>query len=486
MPSVAVVGLGAMGSRIARRLLDSGHEVVVWNRSPDKTAPLIDCGAIAASSPREAAAGNRILITMLADPLALRAVSGGPGGIAAGVHPELIVVEMSTVGPPAIRALASSLGPEVRLVDAPVLGSISEAESGQLTIFAGGLPEVVDEVEPLLATLGSVVRVGPLGAGAAAKLVANAALLGTLTVLGETLALADALELPRETTGTVLASTPLAEHAKRRLALIEAGDYPRRFGLSLARKDADLILDAGKAGVVKTPALAAARNWLRAAESDGHGEADYTAMLATMLRDRRDGRPDYDGLILDLDGVVWRGRDPIPGVAETLERLRARGIRLLFVTNDPRHSRATQARRLTEIGIAATAEEVLTASAAAAYFAATGRPLAPVDEAETAEIVAVGGHSGFDYAEFQAAPATGVTATTIGKPEPHLFVCARDLLTGCERVAVVGGNLAMDIVGAKQAGLEAILVLSGAGTREEAERAPVPPDLILPSLAVLA
>src|SRR5579859_535897 len=347
-----------MGSRIARRLLDSGHEVVVWNRSPDKTAPLIDCGAIAASSPREAAAGNRILITMLADPLALRAVSGGPGGIAAGVHPELIVVEMSTVGPPSIRALASSLGPEVRLVDAPVLGSISEAESGQLTIFAGGLPEVVDEVEPLLGTLGTVVRVGALGAGAAAKLVANAALLGTLTVLGEALALAKALELPRETTAEVLARTPLAQQAERRLALIDAGDYPRRFALSLARKDADLILDTGRAANTETPALEVVRSWLLAAETDGYGESDYTAVLATMLRDRRDGQPRYDGLIVDLDGVVWLGGDPIDGVAETLERLRDDGVRVLFLTNDPQHSRATQAQRLSKIGIPATADDV--------------------------------------------------------------------------------------------------------------------------------
>ena len=547
MQRVAVLGLGAMGSRIAQRLLASGHEVLVWNRSPGKTAPLTARGAIAVSSPREAAAGSRILITMLADPQALQAVSTGPNGIAAGAHPELIVIEMSTVGPAGIRALTSSLGPKVRLVDAPVLGSIGEAESGRLTIFAGGPPDVVGEVEPLLATLGSVVRVGPPGAGAAAKLVANATLLGTLTVLGETLALAQALELPLETTAEVLAATPLAEQAERRLALVQAGDYPRRFALSLARKDADLILAAAKAGSVRTPALETARNWLRAAESDGLGESDYTALLATVLRDHRDEQPDYDGLIVDLDGVVWLSGDPIPGVVEALERLRTRGVRLLFLTNNPQHSRATQARRLREIGIAATAEEVLTASTATAAYlaahdhlaaartlvlgskalhdelAATTLRLIAVDQAETAEIVVVGGHSGFDYAELQAAvtavdagasffatgrdpfvptaagrepatgaivaaieAATGVTATTIGKPEPHVFALARDLLAGCERVAVVGDNLATDIAGAKQAGLDAILVLSGASTPEEAERAQAPPDLVLPSLAALA
>lgn len=137
MESVAVVGLGAMGSRITQRLLDTGHQVLVWNRSPDKAAPLVARGAIAASTPREAASGSRLLITMLADPQALRSVSEGPDGIAAGAHPALLVIEMSTVGPEAVRTLASSLGPVARLVDAPVLGSVGEAESGALTIFAG-------------------------------------------------------------------------------------------------------------------------------------------------------------------------------------------------------------------------------------------------------------------------------------------------------------------------------------------------------------
>lgn len=547
MESVAVVGLGAMGSRIAQRLLDTGHQVLVWNRSPDKAAPLVARGAIAAASPREAASGSRVLITMLADPQALRSVSEGPEGIAAGAHPGLVLVEMSTVGPDAVRTLASLLGPAPRLVDAPVLGSVGEAESGALTIFVGGPKEAVDEVGPLLATLGTVVRVGGLGAGAAAKLVANAALLGTLTVLGEALALAKALELPRETTAEVLARTPLAEQAERRLALIDADDYPRRFALSLARKDADLILETGPAASADTPLLDVVRSWLRAAEADGYGESDYTAVLATMLRDSKGRQPRYDGLIVDLDGVVWLGGEPIDGVADTLERLRDEGVRLLFLTNDPQHSRATQAQRLSKIGIPATADDVLTASAAAATYlagherfagsrtfvvgsqplheelAAAGLQLVSAGDAETAEAIVVGGHDDFNYAELKAAvkaigagavlfatgrdpftptrtgrepatgaivaaieTATGATATIIGKPEPHMFAVARGLLAGCTRVAVVGDNLRTDIAGAKQAGLEAILVLSGASSSEGAEAADTQPDLILASLAALA
>src|SRR5581483_11602098 len=250
-----IVGTGAMGSRIAIRLLDAGYDLVVWNRSQERLVPLLSRGAGAAASPRETAARSRVLITMLADPEALRAASAGTDGIAAGAHPGLVVVEMSTVGPAAVRELASVLGPHVRLVDAPVLGSIGEAESGGLTILVGGPDDAVSTVETLLAALGNVVRVGPLGTGAAAKLLANAALLGTLTVLGETLALAEALELSREAAAEVLAATPLAEQAHRRLPLIKAGDYPRRFALSLARKDADLIAATCAEAGIEAPAL---------------------------------------------------------------------------------------------------------------------------------------------------------------------------------------------------------------------------------------
>jgi 3-hydroxyisobutyrate dehydrogenase-like beta-hydroxyacid dehydrogenase len=257
--------------------------VLVWNRTPERLEPLLDAGAEAAATPREAAARSHILITMLADPEALRSVSNGGDGIAAGVHPGLTVIEMSTVGPAAIQRLAATLPEGAMVVDAPVLGSIAEAEAGTLTIFAGGSADVVEAVEPLLSELGAVVRAGPLGAGAAAKLVANASVFGTLTILGEVLAFADALGVERRVSAAVLASTPLAAQAKRRMPAIESGSYPRRFALLLARKDADLIRDTGRGAGVATPALNAARRWLCSAELAGRGGEDYTAMLATIL-----------------------------------------------------------------------------------------------------------------------------------------------------------------------------------------------------------
>ena len=133
MARVAVIGLGGMGSRIARRLLDAGHELTVWNRTREKADAL---GTPVAASPAEAAAQAEVVITMVADPPALAAVTEGPEGVAAGADEDTTVIEMSTVGPAAIERLRSAL--RANLLDAPVLGSLTEAESGTLSIFGGG------------------------------------------------------------------------------------------------------------------------------------------------------------------------------------------------------------------------------------------------------------------------------------------------------------------------------------------------------------
>lgn len=283
MTAVAFLGLGAMGSRMARRLLDAGHELVVWNRTPARAEPLVALGARSAATPAEAARRAEVAITMVANPEALRTVTEGPDGLAAGIATSGTVVEMSTVGPAAVARLASVLPAGVGLLDAPVLGSVSEAESGTLRVFVGGAPELFARWSPLLSALGSPVHVGPSGAGAAAKLVANSTLFGVLGVLGEALALAEGLGLSREAAFAVLAATPVAAQAERRRRAIEAGDYPPRFALTLARKDADLVISAATAAAVDARLASAARSWLAEAEAAGWGDRDYTAVLARIL-----------------------------------------------------------------------------------------------------------------------------------------------------------------------------------------------------------
>jgi 3-hydroxyisobutyrate dehydrogenase-like beta-hydroxyacid dehydrogenase len=269
-----------MGSRIARRLLDAGHDVVVWNRTREKAEGFPQVAA----GPADAARDTDVTITMLTNAEALREVS-------AGISPP-VLIEMSTVGPDTVRELAERL----TVIDAPVLGSRSEAEAGTLHVFVGATPEQYAQWSPLLSALGTTHHVGPLGAGASAKLVANSTLFGTIGVLGEALRLADSLGLSRHTAFEVLAATPLSAQAERRRDAIEAHDYPPRFALSLARKDAELVSAAAPGLRIAQ----AARSWLADADDAGWGERDYSAVVAWLLdvadqqQDQRDDQDDEE------------------------------------------------------------------------------------------------------------------------------------------------------------------------------------------------
>jgi 3-hydroxyisobutyrate dehydrogenase/2-hydroxy-3-oxopropionate reductase len=281
--TVGVIGLGAMGSRIARRLLESGHRVTVWNRTTDRSAPLAEAGALVAATPAALARGCDVVLTMVADSDALMEVAVGRNGVASNVDDETVWLEMSTGGPAAIAQLASMLDDDSRLLEAPVLGSLSEVEHGTLIIFVAGPRFLADQLAPLLSVLGNPQYVGSRGAGSAAKLVANLTLLGTIAVLGESLALAEALSLPAATTFSVLESTPLAAQARRRKAAIATGDYPKRFALALACKDAHLIAEAANSQGLQLPLAAAVAGWLDEAVAAGLATADYSALIGYVL-----------------------------------------------------------------------------------------------------------------------------------------------------------------------------------------------------------
>jgi 3-hydroxyisobutyrate dehydrogenase-like beta-hydroxyacid dehydrogenase len=284
MATVGVVGLGAMGSRIARRLADAGHELVVWNRDPAKAEPLIADGARAAETPADTARRVEAVITMVADPRALVDVTEGPEGVVAGVGAGTTLIQMSTVGPDSTSRLARLL-PDDALIDSPVLGSVGEVEAGTLNVFVGGAHEPVERWMSLLSTLGTVLHLGPVGAGTAAKLVANTTLVGVIGILGEALALAEALGLSRDAAFEVLGKTALADQAERRRPAVESGEYPPRFALSLARKDADLILEAAAKTGTELRLTKGAREWLADAENAGLAEADYSAVLVRILEE---------------------------------------------------------------------------------------------------------------------------------------------------------------------------------------------------------
>ena len=300
--------------------------MVVWNRTAERATALRQDGANVAASPAAAVARVDVVITMLADPAALAAVSTGPDGFASAMRSGQTVVEMSTVGPAALESLRRALPDGVALVDAPVLGSIEAAASGTLAIFVGGAAGDVGRVRPLLAELGTPIHVGGLRAGAAAKLVANSTLVGATAVLGEAVALADALGLERETAFEVLKHTPLAAQADRRRDALAKRSYPPRFALSLARKDADLITAAGADAGLALPIAAAVRLWLKAAERAGAGASDYTAVLDTIVNDNARGAAAPARDVVAAVGAVASSRQPREAIAvELAELIRTQG-----------------------------------------------------------------------------------------------------------------------------------------------------------------
>jgi 3-hydroxyisobutyrate dehydrogenase-like beta-hydroxyacid dehydrogenase len=287
MAKIAFVGLGQMGSPMASRLLDAGHDVTVWNRTQEKAQAFVERGARAAASPAEAVTGAEIAITMLADPEALEQVLFGPDGVGEALVPGQLLVEMSTVGPRMIRSVGDRVPNGVLVVDAPVRGSVPEATDGRLAILVGADPEVFGLVEPILRTFGTPKRVGGSGSGAAMKLVANSALGAAVAAAGEAIALGDALGLDRAAVLDVLSETPLGGVIRNKRESIEVGSYPARFKLSLALKDLRLVTETAAEAGRQLNVAAASRDWFQEAVDAGLGGLDYSAVIATIMGDRQ-------------------------------------------------------------------------------------------------------------------------------------------------------------------------------------------------------
>ena len=194
MAKLAWLGLGAMGTPMASLLIEAGHEVTVWNRSRAKAEPF-EGRATIAETPADAVRGADAMITMLATPDAVDEVVLGNEGALAGLGDSGTLIDMSTVGLDYVTKLRSRLPESVEFVDAPVLGSVSNAEDGSLKLFIGGTDAAFERWSRVLEPIGKPMHMGPLGSGQAMKLVANSALAGLMSLTGETLALADALGL---------------------------------------------------------------------------------------------------------------------------------------------------------------------------------------------------------------------------------------------------------------------------------------------------
>lgn len=279
MPRVAFLGLGAMGAPMARRLVDAGHDLRVWNRTPGRDEGLVAAGAHRAITPAETVRDAEIVITMLADPPALEQVLFGPDGVAETIAPGSILIDMSTVGPTAIRDVVDRM-PAVGVLDAPVLGSVPHAEAGTLAILVGGDREVLDRCADLLGAMGTVRYVGPSGSGATVKLANNASVMSTMACLGEVLALTDRAGLDPEVVLDALAMGPLGSFVERWRDKLTGRVNRVDFSLSLARKDLALALEEGDVLGLRLTVPAAAVARCDEAIAAGRGSEDNTAVVA--------------------------------------------------------------------------------------------------------------------------------------------------------------------------------------------------------------
>jgi 3-hydroxyisobutyrate dehydrogenase-like beta-hydroxyacid dehydrogenase len=287
MSTVGFVGLGAMGSRIAGRLLDSGHELYGTNRTRSKAQPLIDRGLQWRETPREVAAAADLLFSMVTDDAALEAITLGPDGILAGLQEGKVYLDMSTVSPRASRELAArvdSLG--AQMLDVPVSGSIPQAESGTLAIFVGGGETAFARVELLLHELGqAVTHVGTNGQGLLIKLAVNISLAVQTLAFSEGLLLAERGGVePRLAAEAMSTSSIGSPMLKARIPLLLELPEQAWFDVSLMAKDIGLARDAADEMAIPLPTAAVAQEMLARASDLGYAHRDLAALHEVLAK----------------------------------------------------------------------------------------------------------------------------------------------------------------------------------------------------------
>jgi 3-hydroxyisobutyrate dehydrogenase len=286
-PRVALIGLGLMGSGMARRLLGAGFPLTVYNRTPARVAPLAAEGAHVAASPREAAARAEVVLSMVADDAAARAVWLGEQGALAGVARGTVLVECSTVTVEWIEELArEAAAAGAELLDAPVTGSRTHAAAGELSFLVGGSAAALETARPVLAAMSrAIVHVGPSGRGALLKLVNNFLCGVQAASLAEALALVERSGLDRDKALEVLTSgAPGSPLVKTLAARMTARDYTPNFLLKLMAKDLSYAIGEGRRRGLSLSTAASALGLYEQAIAGGHGEEDFSAMVEPLWR----------------------------------------------------------------------------------------------------------------------------------------------------------------------------------------------------------
>ncbi|MEO0947856.1 MAG: NAD(P)-dependent oxidoreductase [Cyanobacteria bacterium J06641_5] len=278
---IGFIGLGIMGSRMAANLHDRGYELVVYNRSPQKTEPLVAAGAVAATNPTAVATQVEILITMLAHPKAVREAALGEGGFLRQLAAGTTWIDCSTVHPSFAREMAAAAqAQQVRFLDAPVAGSKPQAAAAELVFLVGGEAADIDRARPLLEAMGrKVAHIGPVGQGSAMKLVVNHLLGTSMLAFAESLALGTGLGLAQDDLLEALVGGPVAPpYLASKRQKLATGDYAPEFPLEWLHKDLQLVARAAYEVGVAMPTSAVTKEIYGLAARQGMNRQDFSAI----------------------------------------------------------------------------------------------------------------------------------------------------------------------------------------------------------------
>ena len=287
MPNLGFVGLGVMGGRMAKRLLDSGYAVTGYNRTKSKAEWLLETGMGWEESPRAVAEKADIIFTMVTNTEALQAVTSGPEGILAGLGPGKIYIDMSTVSPAASQGLANQVSEKgAQMLDAPVSGSVSTLEEGKLSIMVGGDRQAFEQVRPVLEMIGpKVTHVGGNGLAVAMKIATNLSLAVQMLAFSEGVLLAEKSGIKRRTAVEVLLNSVIASPmVKYRGPFVLEMPEEAWFNVNMMQKDMDLALELGRQLDVPLPTTAITNELLTAARGMGIAEQDFAVLFNVLAK----------------------------------------------------------------------------------------------------------------------------------------------------------------------------------------------------------
>ncbi|HYV46765.1 MAG TPA: NAD(P)-dependent oxidoreductase [Myxococcaceae bacterium] len=282
---VGFVGLGIMGSRMAKNLAKKGFEVLAWNRTRGRAEALAADGVKPVSAPREVAAGTDAFCTCVADPAALREVVHGQDGLFAAARAGQLFIDFSTVSPELTRELEGACAAKgIDFVEAPVTGSKNGAEKGTLLLMVGAKPAAFERAQPVFAAVGEkAILCGEVGTGSQVKLAGNALIAMMLQGLCEGMLLAKKAGTdPRKVLEVVQASGFRSPYFDFKGGAVLRRDFETHFSIDLMFKDLMLFLDSAAKHRVPTPAVAAVKEAYQLARAAGKGEQDITAVITAL------------------------------------------------------------------------------------------------------------------------------------------------------------------------------------------------------------